>query len=70
MEYWESRERAMIEEYARDKAEAEVEAMIREKDEVIDRARAEAEMKARAEDDMRKQVWRENTLGLRNSKNS
>ena len=60
----------MIDEYARDKAEAEVEAMIREKDEVIDRARAEAEMKARAEDDMRKQVWRENTLGLRNSKNS
>ena len=72
VEYWKIQERAMIEEYARDKAEADTEAgdMMREKAEGIERARDEAEAKASAEDDMRKQVWRSNSLGLRDSKNS
>ena len=65
-EHCESQERALIEEYARENAEA----MKREKAEGINRVRAEAEAKARAEDDMRKQVWRAKSLGLRNSKNS
>ena len=60
----------MIEEYSREKAEAETEAesMMRDHSEGIDRSRAEAAEKARAEDDMRKQVWREKSLGLINSK--
>ena len=37
-------------------AETEAEAMMREKAEVIERARGETGAKARAEDDMRKQV--------------
>ena len=36
----------------------------------IERARAEAEAKARAKDVMRKQVWMAKSLGLRNYKNS
>ena len=44
--------------------------MMREKSEDIERVRAEAKAKARDEDDMRKQVWRAKSLGLRNSKNS
>ena len=65
VEYWESQERAVIEEYAREMAEAETEAeaITREKAE-LERGRAEAEAKARAEDDMRKQVWRDKSLGL------
>ena len=72
VEYWESQERVMIEEYSRENAEAETEAeaMMREKSEGIERARIEAKAKARAENDMRKQVWRDNSIGLRNSKNS
>ena len=60
----------MIDEYSREKAEAETEAedMMRDKSEGIARSRAEASEKARAEDDMRKQVWRENSLALINSK--
>ena len=41
---------------------------MREKAEAIDRARDEAEAKARAEDDMIKQVWRTKSLGIRNPK--
>ena len=72
MEYWESQERSMIEEYAREMAEAETEAeaMMREKAEGIEIARDEPEAKARAKYYMRKQVWRENSLGIRNAKNS
>ena len=44
--------------------------MMREKAGAIDRARDEAKAKARAEDDMRKQVWRAKSLGVINSKNS
>ena len=71
MEYWESQDRAMIEEYAREKSEAETEAeaMIIEKAEGIERARAEAEAKARAEDDTRKTLLRGKSLGLRYYKN-
>ena len=43
--------------------------MMRDKAEVIERVRAEAKAKARVEDDTRKQVWRANSLTLRNSKN-
>ena len=66
VEYWESQERAIIEEYARVNAEAdtEAEAMMRVKAEVIERVRSESEAKARAEDDMRKEVWRAKSLGL------
>ena len=66
MEYWESQERAMIDKYAREKAEAETEdeAMMREKAEGIERARVETEAKSRAEDDMRKQVWRAKSLDI------
>ena len=62
----------MIEEYASEKAEAktESEAIMKEKAEGIERSRAEAEAKARTADDMRKQVWRAKSLGLRNYKNS
>ena len=42
--------------------------MMREKAEGIERARAGDETKVRAEDDMRKKVLREKSLGLRNSK--
>ena len=42
---------------------------MREKAEVIETSRSEAESKSRAEDDMRKQLWRAKSLGLRNSKN-
>ena len=72
VEYWESQERSMIEEYSREKAEAETEfeATTREKEKGIERVRAEYEAKARAEDDMRKQVWRAKSHGLRNDKNS
>ena len=58
VEYWESQVRATIEEYNREKAEAknEAEAIIIDKAEVIERARVEAEVKAREEDDTRKQV--------------
>ena len=35
----------------------------------IERVRAEAKSKARDEYDMRKHLWREKSLGLRNSKN-
>ena len=72
VEYWESQERDMIEEYDREKAEAETEAeyMMREKVEVIERVRAEDEAKERSKDDTRKQVWREKSLSLRNSKNN
>ena len=61
----------MIYQYSSEKAGAETEAetMVREKAECIDIARAEAEAKARAEDYMRKQVWRAKFLGLINSKN-
>ena len=44
--------------------------MMREKANGTERARAEAEAKASAEDDMRKQVWRAKFLSLRNSKNN
>ena len=44
--------------------------MMREKADGIEIARAEDEEKARAEDDMRKQVWKAKSLGLRNYKNS
>ena len=66
VEYWESQERAMIDKYAREKAEAETEdeAMMREKAEGIERARVETEAKSRAEDDMRKQVWRAKSLDI------
>ena len=37
--------------------------MMREKAEGIERVRAEEESKARAKDDMIKQVWREKSLG-------
>ena len=72
MEYWDSQERAMIEEYAREMAEAETEteAMMRDKEKDIERGRDEAKAKARAKDDTRKQVWRAKSLGLSNSKNS
>ena len=43
--------------------ETEAEDIMREKTEVIEIARAEEESKARAEDDMIKQVWRANSLG-------
>ena len=43
---------------------------MKEKAEGIERSRAEAEAKARTADDMRKQVWRAKSLGLRNYKNS
>ena len=58
VEYWESQERAMIEEYAREKAEPDTEAeyMMRDKANGIDRAMAESEAKARDKDDMRKKV--------------
>ena len=67
MEYWESQERAMIEEYVREKVEAETvaEVMMRNKDEGIERARAEEEAKARDKDGMIKQVWREESLGAK-----
>ena len=39
-------------------AETEAEAMMGEKAKGIERSRAEEEAKARAEDDMIKQVWR------------
>ena len=39
--------------------------MMREKAEVIERAMAEEEAKARDEDDMIKQVWRSNSLGAK-----
>ena len=48
---------------AETEADTKVEAMMREKSEGIERARAEEEAKARAEDDMIKQVWREKSLG-------
>ena len=70
VEYWESQERAMIEEYARDKAESETESMTIDKAEGIEIARDEPEAKARAKYYMRKQVWRAKYLGLKNSKNS
>ena len=72
VQYWESQERAMIKEYTRYKAEANTEddAMMIEKAEGMERARDEAEAKARDKDDMRKKVWREKSLGLRNFKNS
>ena len=41
------------------------EAMMRDKFEVIERARAEEEAKSRAEDDMIKQVWRAKSLGAK-----
>ena len=44
-------------------ADTEAEDIMREKTEVIERARAEEESKARAEDDMIKQVWRAKSLG-------
>ena len=37
--------------------------MMKEKAKVIERARAEEEAKARADDDMIKQVWRAKSLG-------
>ena len=63
---------ATIEEYFREKAEdnTEDEAIMREKTEGIDRERDESKAKARAEDDIRKQVWREKSLGLIKYKNS
>ena len=72
VEYWVSHERPMIEEYAREKAEADIEAdaIIIDKAKGIERARAEAEANARDEDDMRKQAWREKSFGLKSSKNS
>ena len=47
VEYWESQERAMLEEYARKKSEdeTEAEAMMREKAKGIEIARAEAKSK-------------------------
>ena len=61
----------MIEEYAREKTEAETEAeaMMIDKDQGIDKERDKSEEKARAKDDMRKKVWRYKSLGLRSSKN-
>ena len=50
-------------------AETEAEAMLRDKSESKERSRAEAAEKAKVEDDMRKQVWRENSFGIINSKN-
>ena len=44
-------------------ADTEAEDMMREKAEGIDIRRAEEESKARAEDDMIKQVWRAKSLG-------
>ena len=57
----------MIDEYSREKAEAETEAeaMMRDKAKVINRARAEEEAKARAEEVIIKQVWREKSLGAK-----
>ena len=68
--YWESQERETIEEYAKEKSEADTDAedMMRETSKVIDRERAESKSKERDEDDIRKQVWRAKSLGLRNSK--
>ena len=65
VEYWESHERAIIEEYAREKAEAEteVEAMMIENYEGIYRERDESKVKERAKDYMRKHVWRAKSLG-------
>ena len=70
VEYCESQDRDMIEEYARENSEAETEAeaMTRDKDEGIERAKDKAKAKARAEDDMRKQVWRDKYLGIWNYK--
>ena len=42
---------------------------MREKAKGIDKAMNQAKSKARAEDDMIKQVWRDKYLGLRNYKN-
>ena len=44
--------------------------MMREKAEGIERTRDESKAKARSEYYMRKQVWRDKSLVLRNSKNS
>ena len=44
--------------------------MMREKSEGIERSRAKAKAKARDKYDTRKQVWREKSLDLGNSKNS
>ena len=46
-------------------ANTEAEDMMREKAEVIERTRDEEEAKARAEDDMIKQVWRAKSLGAK-----
>ena len=61
----------MIEEYAREKVDAETEdeSIMVEKSEGIDRARAESEAKEGDEYDMRNQGWRAKSLSLRNSKN-
>ena len=48
---------------AETEADTEDEAMMREKTEGIERARSEEEAKARAEEDMIKQVWRANSFG-------
>ena len=48
---------------AETEADNEAEAMMREKAEGIERVRAEEEAKARAGDDMIKQVWRAKSLG-------
>ena len=47
---------------AETEADNEAEAMMREKAEGIERARAKEEAKARSEDNMIKQVWREKSL--------
>ena len=48
---------------AETEADTEAEAMMREKAEGIEGARAEEEEKSRTEDDMIKKVWREKSLG-------
>ena len=58
----------MIEEYDRDKEESDTEDIMRDKAEGIDRARDESEAKSISEYDMRKQVWKEKSFGLRNYK--
>ena len=48
---------------AETEADTEAEATMSEKDEGIEKARAEEEAKPRDEDDMIKQVWRAKSLG-------
>ena len=48
---------------AETEADTDDDAMMREKSEGIERARAEGEAKSRAKDDMIKQVWRAKSLG-------